>query len=126
MPSSMGYVGSILGWGLRIPDTLQSRNQNIKLKQYCGKFKKKLKKKMVYIKKKKEMSWSISRNEAAKAMSGIGGLSAKFFRERRKKRKGRKDKWRKVKREEEIGLSLGWLWKQQLREQAALQASVLE
>lgn len=81
---------------------------------------------MVYIKKKKEMSWSISRNEAAKAMSGIGGLSAKFFRERRKKRKGRKDKWRKVKREEEIGLSLGWLWKQQLREQAALQASVLE
>ena len=81
---------------------------------------------MVYIKKKKEMSWSISRNEAAKAMSGIGGLSAKFFRERRNKRKGRKDKWRKVKREEEIGLSLGWLWKQQLREQAALQASVLE
>ena len=81
---------------------------------------------MVYIKKKKEMSWSISRNEAAKAMSGIGGLSAKFFRERRKKRKGRKDKWRKVQREEEIGLSLGWLWKQQLREQAALQASVLE
>ena len=126
MPSSMGYVGSILGWGLRIPDTLQSRNQNIKLKQYCGKFKKDLKKKMVYIKKKKEMSWSISRNEAAKAMSGIGGLSAKFFRERRKKRKGRKDKWRKVKREEEIGLSLGWLWKQQLREQATFQASVLE
>ena len=81
---------------------------------------------MVYIKKKKEMSWSISRNEAAKAMSGIGGLSAKFFRERRKKRKGRKDKWRKVKREEEIGLSLGWLWKQQLREQATFQASVLE
>ena len=81
---------------------------------------------MVYIKKKKEMSWSISRNEAAKAMSGIGGLSAKFFRERRKKRKGRKDKWRKVKREEKIGLSLGWLWKQQLREQATFQASVLE
>ena len=81
---------------------------------------------MVYIKKKKEMSWSISRNEAAKAMSGIGGLSAKFFRERRKKRKGRKDKWRKVKREEEIGLSLGWLWKQQLREQETFQASVLE
>ena len=42
---------------------------------------------MVYIKKKKEMrSWLISQNEAAKAMSGIGGLSAKFFREKRKKR----------------------------------------
>lgn len=82
---------------------------------------------MVYIKKEKEMrSWSISRNEAAKAMSGIGGLSAKFFRERRKKRKGRKDKWRKGKREKEIGLSLGWLWKQRLREQATLPASVLE
>lgn len=82
---------------------------------------------MVYIKKKKEMrSWLISQNEAAKAMSGIGGLSAKFFREKRKKRKGRKDRWRKGKKEEEIGLRLGWPWKQRLREQAALPASVLE
>lgn len=45
LPSSMGYVGSILGLGPRIPDTLQSRNQNIKLKQYCGKFKNDFKKK---------------------------------------------------------------------------------
>ena len=37
-----------------------------------------------------------SQYEAVKAMSGTGGLSAKFFRERRKKKKGRKkDRWRK-------------------------------
>ena len=33
LPSSAGGVGSIPGWGAKIP-----KNQNIKQKQYCNKF----------------------------------------------------------------------------------------
>ena len=35
-----GGVGSIPSWGAKIPHALQSKNQNIKQKQYCNKFNK--------------------------------------------------------------------------------------
>ena len=38
--SSAGGVGSIPRQGAKIPHALQSKNQNIKQKQYCNKFKK--------------------------------------------------------------------------------------
>ena len=37
-PSNAGGVGSILGWGVRIPHASWPKNQNIKQKQYCNKF----------------------------------------------------------------------------------------
>ena len=49
-PSNAGGVGSIPGWGARVPHALQPKDQNIKQKQYCNKFNKTLK--MVHIKKK--------------------------------------------------------------------------
>ena len=50
-PSNAGGVGSIPGWGAKIPHASWPKNQNIKQKQYCNKFNKDLKKE----KKKKEM-----------------------------------------------------------------------
>ena len=46
-PSSAGGAGSgsIPGQGAKIPHASQTRNQNIKQKQYCNKFNKDLKKK---------------------------------------------------------------------------------
>ena len=38
--SNVGGVGSIPGWGAKIPHALQPKNQNIKQKQYCNKFNK--------------------------------------------------------------------------------------
>ena len=43
-PSSPGGVGSIPGRGAKIPHASQTRNQNIKQKQYSNKFNKDLKK----------------------------------------------------------------------------------
>ena len=37
-PSNAGYVGSIPGWGAKIPHASLVKNQNIKQKQYCNKF----------------------------------------------------------------------------------------
>ena len=42
-PSSAGGAGSIPGFGAKIPHASQTRNQNIKQKQYCNKFNKDLK-----------------------------------------------------------------------------------
>ena len=39
-PSNVGGVGLNPGQGAEIPRALQSRNQNIKHKQYCNKFNK--------------------------------------------------------------------------------------
>ena len=39
-PSNAGGVGSIPGWGAKIPHASQPKNQNIKQKQYCNKFNK--------------------------------------------------------------------------------------
>ena len=39
-PSNVGVVGLNPGQGAEIPRALQSRNQNIKHKQYCNKFNK--------------------------------------------------------------------------------------
>lgn len=36
----LGHIGSICGWGAKIPHTLQPKDQNIKLKQYCDRFNK--------------------------------------------------------------------------------------
>ena len=43
-PSNSGGVGSIPGWGVKIPYASQPKNQNIKQKQYCKKKKKKFNK----------------------------------------------------------------------------------
>ena len=40
LPSGAGGAGSIPGWGAKIPNALWPKNQNIKQKQYCNKFKK--------------------------------------------------------------------------------------
>ena len=40
LPPSARGVGSIPGWGAKIPHALWPKNQNIKLKQYCNKFNK--------------------------------------------------------------------------------------
>ena len=50
LPSSAGSVGSIPGWGAKIPHASWPKNQNIKQKQYCNKFNKNFKK-LVHIKK---------------------------------------------------------------------------
>ena len=50
MLSSVGVVGLIPGAEAKIPYASWPKNQNIKLKQYCNKFK--TLKKMVHIKKK--------------------------------------------------------------------------
>ena len=39
-PSNAGVVGSIPGWGAKIPHASRPKNQNIKQKQYCNKFNK--------------------------------------------------------------------------------------
>ena len=39
-PSNAGGVGSISGWGAKVPHALGPKNQNIKQKQYCNKFNK--------------------------------------------------------------------------------------
>ncbi len=44
-PSSAGGAGSIPGFGAKIPHASQTRNQNIKQKQYWNKFNKDFKKK---------------------------------------------------------------------------------
>lgn len=89
---------------------MQPRNQNIKLKQYCGKFKKDFKKIGPHQKEKRNEESVDSQHEAVKAMSGIGGLSAKFFRKRRKKKKGRKkDRWRKEGKEGRTNQFESWL-----------------
>ena len=40
LPSHVGGVGSIPGWGAKIPHALWPKNQNIKQKHYCNKFNK--------------------------------------------------------------------------------------
>ena len=40
LPSNAEAVGSIPGWGAKIPHALRPKNQNIKQKQYCNKFNK--------------------------------------------------------------------------------------
>ena len=40
LPSNAGGVGSIPGWGGKIPHTSRPKNQNIKQKQYCKEFNK--------------------------------------------------------------------------------------
>ena len=55
-----------------------------------------------------------------------GGLSAKFFSERRKNKKERKkDGQMEEGREKEIGLSLGWPWKQQLPSSPGLGSGIV-
>ena len=49
LPSNIGAECSIPGWEAKVPHVLQSRNQNIKQKQYCNKSNKNLK--MVYMEK---------------------------------------------------------------------------
>ena len=40
LPSSVGGVGLIPGWGAKIPHALWPKNQNIKQKQHCNIFNK--------------------------------------------------------------------------------------
>ena len=40
LPSNAGGMRSILGSGLKIPHASRSKNQNIKQKQHCNRFKK--------------------------------------------------------------------------------------
>ena len=54
LPSNAGGVGSIPGWGAKIPHVSGPKNQNIKQKQYCNKFNKRLQK------------WSISKKSLKK------------------------------------------------------------
>ena len=49
LPSNAGGAGSIPGWGAKIPHASWPKNQNIKQKQYCNKFNKDLKKKILSI-----------------------------------------------------------------------------
>ena len=50
LPSNAGVVGSIPGWGAKIPHASQPKNQNIKQKKpCCNKFSKDLK--VIHIKK---------------------------------------------------------------------------
>ena len=51
-------MGSIPGWGAKIPCAFQTKNQNIKQKQYCNKFNKDFK--TGPHKKKKNLKKSIS------------------------------------------------------------------
>ena len=41
-PSSAGGAGLMTGLGVKIPHALWPKNQNIKQKQYCNKFNKRL------------------------------------------------------------------------------------
>ena len=61
-PSNARGVGSIPGWGAKIPCALWSKNQNIKQKQYCNKFNKDFKSGPYQEKKswKKIIIWKIS------------------------------------------------------------------
>ena len=43
-PSNAGGIGSIPGWGAKIPHPPWPENQNIKQKQYCNTFNKDFKK----------------------------------------------------------------------------------
>ena len=52
-PSSVGGAGSIAGQGAKIPHASRPKNQIIKQKQYCNKFKKDFKKGPHQKKKKK-------------------------------------------------------------------------
>ena len=47
-PSNAEGVGSIPGWGAKIPHVSQPKNQNTKQKQYCNNFNKDLKKESTY------------------------------------------------------------------------------
>ena len=40
LPSNVGSVGPIFGWGAKIPHALWPKNQNIKQKRYYNKFNK--------------------------------------------------------------------------------------
>ena len=40
LPSNIGGLGSMPGWGAKIPHASWPKNQNIKQKQYCNKFNK--------------------------------------------------------------------------------------
>ena len=40
LPSNAGGMGSIPGWGAKIPHASRPKNQNIKQKRYCNKFNK--------------------------------------------------------------------------------------
>ena len=53
-PSNTGHAGSIPGWGAKISHASESKNQNIKQKQYCNKFNEDFK--MVHMKKSKQKS----------------------------------------------------------------------
>ena len=57
-PSNAGGEGSIPDWRTEIPCTSQSRNQNIKQKQYCNQFNKDFKndphQKNLFLKKRKK------------------------------------------------------------------------
>lgn len=53
-------------------------------------------------------------NEAAKAVSGMWWALSKIFQGKKEKKKKRKEGQMEEGREKEIGLSLGWPWKQQL------------
>ena len=76
-PSNAGVVGSIPGWGAKIPHASWPKNQNIKRKQYGNKFNKNFKKwstsKKKILKKKKgdpPYIWCISLESQC---SGAGG-----------------------------------------------------
>ena len=45
-PSNAGGVGSIPGWGAKIPHASWPKNQKINQKQYCNKFNKDFRKKI--------------------------------------------------------------------------------
>ena len=53
-PSNAGGASSIPVRGAKIPHASWPKNQNIKQEQYCNKFNKDFKKKMVHVKKKKK------------------------------------------------------------------------
>ena len=67
-------TGSIPGWGAKIPQVLQTKNQNIKKKQYWNEFNKDLKK-IVHIRKLKKMSMSLMYVSVAQTRS-LGGDGA--------------------------------------------------
>ena len=53
-PSNAGGVGLIPGWGVKILCASRTKTQKIKQKQYCSKFNKDFKKRMICIKEKKK------------------------------------------------------------------------
>ena len=65
-PSNVRGMGLIPSWGAKIPCVLRPENKNIKQKQYCNKFNKDLKKKIM------SLCWAKERPERDRSRSAKG------------------------------------------------------